>query len=373
MLGCSGPRAPLNPPRLVMSAETDMSIQLFMQATILLSNFYGYETIKYSEIRARSAEFGFSTLPFMPPETVRATPRLVNFFNTYENNAAGLADLLRKYGGYKVLVKYYIRTGLRASQAICRNYMLNLEERNQYLEFLQKEISVAATVSTAVLLLVNANKTLTESFLIARTGLDGAIDAYQDFRYLNIDRDAARTLVETAQNKLAEYYLKKVELASPESISVAGGYTYSDALNAVSVIEYQCTRSGIRSLLNRTINNSPSNLAIDLETGAVIFRSNELNRESPPQIDPASNKLVRTPPIVAAPTRPAARPDAPTAGTPDPNTARIRAFWRSNAKNKKDVEDWVKAEVGSVKMADFLRLPAHADQRKTIIEKLNIP
>ena len=388
LLACSGPRPPLNPPRLVMSTETDMAIQLFMQATILLSNYYGYETIKYSEIRARSAGLGFSTLPFMPPETVRATPELRVFFNKYENSPTELARLIDKHGGYKILVKYYIRSGLRASQAICRNYLLNLEERNEYLEFLQKEIGVAAAVSTAVLALVNANATLSKAFLIGRTGIDGAIDAYQDFRFLNIDREAARILVEAAQNKLGEHYLRQVDSATADSNLVAGGYTFSDALNAVSIIEYQCTRSGIRHLLNRSISNSPTNLGIDDVTGAIIFDSNQLAVDVS-KLQPTAKKKVEaaaplapvsrrsrpaavTPtdpgPVVVTPTDP-----APAAGTPDPNTARIRAFWRSNPKNKKDVEDWVKAEVGSVKMADFLRLPAHADQRKTIIEKLNIP
>jgi hypothetical protein len=209
----------------------------------------------------------------MPPETVRATPELVNFFNSYENNSAALDQLLTKHGGYKVLVKYYIRTGLRASQMICRNYLLNLEERNQYLEFLQREIGVAAALSTGILALVNANATLSQAFLIGRTGVDGAIDAYQEFRFLNVDREAARALVEAAQNKLAEHYFQEVDSASPGSNSAVGGYTFSDALNAVNMIEYQCTRMGIRQLLNRSINNSPTNMGVDQETGQVFFRS----------------------------------------------------------------------------------------------------
>jgi hypothetical protein len=272
LAGCTGPRLPVNPPRLVMSTETDMAIQLFMQATILLSNYYGYPTIRYSEIQTRSARAGFSTLPFMPPETVRATPELVNFFNTYENNRSALDALITKYG-YKALVKYYIRTGLRAAQSICRNYLLSLEERNQYLEFLQREIGVVATLSTAILTLVNANDTLTKSFMIGRTAIDGAIDVYQEFRFLNIDREAARVLVEAAQNKLAEHYLQQVDSASLDSNSAVGGYTFSDALSAVSMIEYQCTRTGIRHLLNRSISNSPTNMGVDQLTGQVFFRS----------------------------------------------------------------------------------------------------
>jgi len=235
----------------------------------------------------------------MPPETVRATPELVGFFNTYENNSSALDQVLKTNGGYKVLVKYYIRTGLRASQAVCRNYLLNLEERSEYLEFLKKEIGVAAALSTAVLALVNANATLSQSFLIARTGIDGGIDAYEEYRFLNIDREAARAVVEAAQNALAQHFLKQVDSGSADSNLVTGGYTFSDALHAVSMIEYQCTRSGIRSLLTRSINNTPSNLAVDEATGTLIFRSTKGDTIID-DVPPSVRKVIVPPPPPAA-------------------------------------------------------------------------
>jgi hypothetical protein len=289
-------RSPLNPPRLVTNKTSDMSIQLFMQATILLSNYYGYSTIRYADIQERAAASGLRLLPFMPPEAVPATPELIGFFNTYQNNPAELDRVLRTYGGYKILVKYYIRTGLRASQSLCRGYLLNLEERNDYLEFLQKEIGVVAALSTSILALVNANATLSQAFLIARTGLDAGIDAYQEYRFLNIDREAARTVVEAAQNALAEHYLRQVDSASLNSNSVTGGYTFSDALHAVSMIEYQCTRSGIRSLLTRSINNTPTNLAVDPVTGTFVFRSTLQGGET--MSPPGPPKMDVPPPIV---------------------------------------------------------------------------
>ena len=317
-------RGPVNPPRLVMTSDTDMTIQLFMQATILLANYYGYNTIRYSEIRERASRSGLNMIPFMPPETVRATPELVGFFNTYENNGPALDSILRVNGGYRTLVKYYIRTGLRASQAVCRSYLLNLEERNEYLEFLQKEIGVAAAVSTAVLALVNANATISQAFLIARTGVDGGIDAFQEYRFLNIDREAARTLVEAAQNALAQHYLKQVDAASANSNLVTGGYTFSDALHAVSMIEYQCTRSGIRSLLTRSINNTPSNLAVDEKTGTFVFRSTTdeaVIRDTPvPVVEPPVRRVIIPPPpprpgpVVVIPPEPTDPAPAPVPG-----------------------------------------------------------
>jgi hypothetical protein len=301
---CSGPRPPLNPPRLVLSGQTDMAIQLFMQANILLANYYGFQTIRYSELQARSAAAGFSTLPFMPPETIRATPELVNFANTYENNAAMLDAVLKKYGGYKVLVKYYIRTGLRASQLICRNYLLGLEENNRYLEFLRKEFGIAATLASGILELTHANRTLLSTALITRSFVDSTILAYEEYRFLSIDRESARSLVEAAQNKYAEYYLAQVDNATPGSNSTTGGYTFSDAINAVSTIEYQCTREGIRHLLNRSVNNSPTNIEIDQTTGQVIFKSATDTDPATGKFAPPTRDNKAPPPLPPAPPPP---------------------------------------------------------------------
>lgn len=269
--GCS--RAPLNPPRLVMSSDTDMTVQLFMQSTILLANYYGYTDVRYADIRERARRSNVNMIDFVIPEAIRATPALSNFANRYEDNPAELTAALQRIGGYRNLVKYYIRTGLRASQSLCWTYMLEIEEKNDFLEFLQKEIGVAYALSTAVLALAQANATLTTSFMIARTGIDGGIDAFQEYRYLKIDRDAARAVVEAAQNQLAQYFLEQVDKTAENQNRVTGGYTFSDALHAVSTIEYQCTRSGIRNLLSRSINNSPSNLVVDQETGNITFRT----------------------------------------------------------------------------------------------------
>jgi hypothetical protein len=269
--GCS--RAPLNPPRLVMSSDTDMTVQLFMQSTILLANYYGYTGVTYGEIRERARRSNVNMIDFVMPEAIRATPALRNFANRYEDDPAALTEALQRIGGYKNLVKYYIRTGLRASQSLCRTYMLEIEEKNDFLEFVQKEIGVAYALSTAVLALASANSTLMSSFMIARTGVDGGIDAFQEYRYLKIDRDAARAVVEAAQNQLAQYFMEQVDKSAANQNLVTGGYTFSDALHAVSTIEYQCTRSGIRNLLSRSINNSPANLTIDQDTGNITFRT----------------------------------------------------------------------------------------------------
>jgi hypothetical protein len=286
--GCWGPKQALNPPRLVTADETDMSIQLFMQATLLLAHYYHFQTIQYSEFQSRASSAGLSALPFMPPETVRATPELIGLIENPKNTPEyldTLANYVVKTYGYKPVVKYYIRTGLRASQLICRNYLLRLEENNRYLDFLRNEFGVGYTLATSVLLATHANSTLTNAFAISRSFADNAVTAYEEYRFLTIDREAARALVETVQAKYAEFFMKHVDLASADSTDPAGGFTFSDALHAVSTIEYQCTREGINALLTRSVNNTPTNVNIDITTGSIIF-------DSAKNVTPASDTLV---------------------------------------------------------------------------------
>jgi hypothetical protein len=319
--GCS--RAPLNPPRLVVSTDTDMSIQLFMQATILLANYYGYTDISYAEVRARSRKAGLDSIPFMAPESTRATPDLVNLMNKYEDDPAQLAAVVQRIGGYRNLVKYYVRTGLRASQSICRSYLLDLDEKSEYLDFIEKEVGVGYALSTAVLALVHANTALTTSFLIARTGIDGAVGVYQDYRYLSIDREAARALVEAAQNAYAQYFLQQVDATVANSNLVTGGYTFSDALHAVSTIEYQCTRSGIKALLARSINNSPTNLMIDQATGTISFISAATSPVNPNPLGGVTNNGGQSGIVIPPGAGQPQQPRPATTPTPRPGPANL--------------------------------------------------
>ena len=149
----------------------------------------------------------------------------------------------------------------------------SLDEANAYLQFIKDEFGVAAGLASSALVLAGANATLKDSFLLVRGSVDQGFSAYEEFRFLNIDRQAARLMVEAAQAKLAEHYFKRADEATLNDNSAAGGYTFSDAIDAISVIEYQCTREGIRFLLNRSISNTPTNMAVDPSTGTIVFKS----------------------------------------------------------------------------------------------------
>jgi hypothetical protein len=212
--GCLGSRQPLNPPQLVTARDTDISIQLFMQATILLARYYGFDTIDYEVVRDKSVRHGYSVLPFMPPVSGRATPPFdpatLGSSRGFDISLTG-ADFrawANSIGGQSALVNYYVNTGWRAAQMVCRNYMLGLEEKNGFLEFLQKEFNIGTGLAGSILALAGANGTATASVLAGASAVNLALDEYQDYRFMTIvDRDAARALVETAQNLYAARFL----------------------------------------------------------------------------------------------------------------------------------------------------------------------
>jgi hypothetical protein len=293
---CLGSQQPLNPPQLVTARDSDMAIQLFMQATILLARYYGFDTIQYEEIRDRSVRHGYSVIPFMPPVSGRATPRLNPSTLTFNNGMIQVDDHLERLtgaafrqwangvGGHRMLMTYYVTTGWRAAQMVCRNYMLGIDERNDFFEFLQKEFNIGTGLASSILLLAGANGTLTSAFLAGTSTVNSGIDEYRDYRFMTIvDRDAARVLVESAQNLYAMDFLGKLNAlkipVDPPSVlfpTVSGQnpqfVLFSDAIQVLHSIEYQCTRPGIRGLLNKAARNTNGGtMTIDPISNAIVF------------------------------------------------------------------------------------------------------
>ena len=82
------------------------------------------------------------------------------------------------------------------SQIICRNYLLQLEENNRYLQFLQDEFGILYTFANGILTIVDANKTLLKAMPLTLVGVNGFIDKYQEYRFLNVDLDSTLSLIE---------------------------------------------------------------------------------------------------------------------------------------------------------------------------------
>lgn len=305
--GCMGSRQPLNPPQLVTARDTDISIQLFMQATILLARYYGFDTIDYELVRDKSVRHGYSVLPFMPPVSGRATPPFAQATLGSEQGfhisltGADFRAWANSIGGQSALVNYYVNTGWRAAQMVCRNYMLGIEEKNGFLEFLQKEFNIGTGLAGSILALAGANGTATASVLAGASAVNLALDEYQDYRFMTIvDRDAARALVETAQNLYAARFLaswsaankgKGIPNASPQGLGFfpTDAAYFSEAVHVLNLIEYQCTRPGIRALLNKAARNTNGGtMTIDPVSEAIVF-------------DPTIAALRSDPPKAASP------------------------------------------------------------------------
>jgi len=317
-----------------------MTVQLFMQATVLLGRYYGYETLDYEDAKDRSEKAGFSALPFMAPETIPATPRfrsktLNSWKPTFDRDrdeaVKAYQTFVKDKIGYNQLVKYYITTGLRASQVICRNYLSGLEERNRYIQFLQDQYGVFNNVAGLVLGATSANGALRDAFSIAKVGVDGTLDKYQEYRFLSVDYEETRVLVEAAQNQLADFYYRRVDGEGVPGVSGPAYqrlFTFSDALNAVSVIESQCTRAGIRRLISKAVYATPTNLDVDPRTGTIIFKSSTEAGNAADAVKKQGDRTApqgrqgQTPAVsgVATPPPPATNPapPAPAPATPAP-------------------------------------------------------
>lgn len=302
--GCLRHQEPLNPPQLVTARDSDLAIQLFMQATILLGKYYDFDTLDYEALRDRSVRHGYSTLPFMPPIAHRATPpfvrdKLPSEINFHLEHLKGpqFRTWANGFGGHRALLTYYVSTGWRAAQMICRNYLVGLEEKNEYLEFLQKEFNIGATLANASLIAAGANVTLRAIGVATQWAGNQTIDAYQDFRFLPlVDRDTARALVESAQNEIAFAYLP--EMRSAQFPNARGGDAFfpagaglsgfSEAVQAISLIEQQCTRSGIRGLVTKAgvaaAAKKGAKMYFDLTTNQIEFL------EKPPAANPPAPK-----------------------------------------------------------------------------------
>jgi hypothetical protein len=289
--GCFRSQEPLNPPQLTTVRDTDMSIQLFMQATLLLGSYHGFSTLEYSALRDASARNGFEVLPFMLPISDTAAPALAKVKFEIPLDPDGrqiVGEAFRNWGRKTIgkrfhakLLTYYVQTGWRAAQLVCRNYLVGLDERNSYWEFLKREFNIGSTLANASLIAAGANVTLRAIGVATQWTGNELIDSYRDFRYLTIiDRDAARALVEAAQNQYALDFIgrlskKEIIPAPADTKSLFDSpelVLFADAVHVLNTIEYQCTRSGIRGLLHKAVRQAPPKMVLDPISNAIEFQ-----------------------------------------------------------------------------------------------------
>lgn len=222
----------LSPPQLVGNESSDVAVQEFMYAGQALAYVYGFEVdldrIAPTITRPTVEAFGVSAR-----ESVS-----YRFGNLRFRQDA----LLREKNRYDIR-EYFIKSGHHASQIVCRNYLSGLRDRNEHFEYLQKQLKVATNLTGVLMALTNTAGQTKDIYNAVVGSTELGMDAYQGFRFLNPDIETVLPLVQGAQVAMRDYFLSKDGVPA----------TFAGALNAVSKIEYQCTRSGIRAILTKTL------------------------------------------------------------------------------------------------------------------------
>jgi len=214
---------------MVAEESSDIAVKEFLFAGQQLATFYGLEL-----------EYKYAPTPRLPPEPLGITVRAAIPYNYTLTRSSDYAEWARDRFAAR---EWFIRSGHHASQIICRNYLSGLRDRNEYFEFLQKEFNTATSLAQILLTLTSVSEKAKDIFTQVVNSANLGADAYQSFKFLTPEIETILPLVEAAQVAMRDYYLSKEGLPA----------TFAGALNAVSKIEYQCTRSGIRSILNKTL------------------------------------------------------------------------------------------------------------------------
>lgn len=236
LAGCTGTSS-LSPVQLVGDTQSNVAVQEFL----IYSGYLAYQYQLNLDIkvdaplpgprtRVNRDLFGFPIRSEIPYELSLPFDK--------NNVRWTLSEENRRYARAN-----YIKSGAYASMILCRNYLSGLRDRNEYFEFLQKELNVAGGITNIAMQLANANGTIRTSVTEGLIAINQGVDAYEAFRFLSPEIETILPIVINAQVSLRDYYLTEGKAPT----------TFSGAMNAVSQIEYQCTRSGIRSILNKAL------------------------------------------------------------------------------------------------------------------------
>lgn len=278
-VGCSSTTS-LSPAQLIGDGEADVAVQEFLLSSRALAYAYGLE-FRFkadaalplaSHSRVNRDLFGFPIRQEVP-YSVSLNPDVFPPFGPTFTPEAARAQ--------------YIKAGSYASMILCRNYLSGLRDRNEYFEFLQKELNVAGGLANIAMQLSHANGTIRTSVTEGMLAINQGMDVYESFRFLSPEIETILPIVANAQITLRDYYLKAGN----------GPTTFSGAMNAVGQIEYQCTRSGIRSLLNKAlVQGAPQFQVIN----GLLYATAPKTEEKPTETGSGKPSVPRTPAAATA-------------------------------------------------------------------------
>jgi hypothetical protein len=148
-----------------------------------------------------------------------------------------------RYGTRSSIIREYILNGLHLSQLLCRNYLAGLSDKNSAFTAIKKEFNIAGGLAQLTMAAAKASARSIAYFGAVEAFINASLENFGEFEYLTPDQSTLQDLVFKAQTALGTYYT--ATLTTPE--------TLVGAIDAVHRIDSQCTRAGLRHLINRSL------------------------------------------------------------------------------------------------------------------------
>ena len=157
-----------------------------------------------------------------------------------KNYATGLVE----FKDSKSIIINYIRNGSQLSQILCRNYLAGLSDKNSAFSALRKQFNITGGLAELTMVAAKASARSIGYFGAAESFVNATLENFGEYEYLTPDQSTLQDLVYKSQNALDAYYT-----GTNVPTTIAG------AVNAVHRIDSQCTRAGLRHLINRSLSN----------------------------------------------------------------------------------------------------------------------
>jgi hypothetical protein len=152
-------------------------------------------------------------------------------------------DAATPYGTRASIIREYILNGLHLSQLLCRNYLAGLSDKNSAFTAIKKEFNIAGGLAQLTMAAAKASARSIAYFGAVESFINASLENFGEFEYLTPDQSTLQDLVFKAQTALGAYYATTG--TAPE--------TLVGAIDAVHRIDSQCTRPGLRHLINRSL------------------------------------------------------------------------------------------------------------------------
>jgi hypothetical protein len=238
------------PPLLVDTGQVALAVASYVQATTALAESVGFSVAVQPAIPSLKQGLTARAAP--------ASPMTVSLTSPQDNSATSPSrpPVAALNPG---AVAIFLKTGKAAASMLCQEYIANLSDRAELLNYLKKEYGFAGTLATTAFEIFKASNTALNTFNAANSFINSSVDAYADYRYFRISDEVLLQVALRAQSALLSKYIEPKGALTPT--------TLAEALAAMHNIEHQCSHAGLRALINQSVSSS----SIDVDgSGGVV-------------------------------------------------------------------------------------------------------